>query len=62
MAELFDLPQANIEPDYSSRNEVIQLRPMNAMLDTTTSFEIVDNYEPEIKFSEAIKDALKRFI
>ncbi len=61
MADLFDLPKANIEPDYSSRNDVVQLRPLDARLDTTSSFEIADNFEPNISFSCGIRDALIRF-
>ena len=61
MAELFGLPKENIVPDYSIRNDVPQLRPINAMLDTTSSFKIVNNFEPNVKFSDALTEALQKF-
>lgn len=61
MADLFNLPKTHIIADSCPSLEISQLRPTDAQLDTTYSFEKLDNFKTIVDFKTCIKRALEPF-
>ena len=62
MADLFNLPKTHIVADFSSADPTIkQLRPLDSKLDTTYSFQKLDNFTPVVDFKISLKRALEPF-
>lgn len=63
MADLYGLSKEHIKPDLSAADTSSgpSLRPKDAQLDTTYSYEVVD-FEPIMLFTETIKDCLDNFV
>ena len=58
MAEIYNLPKDQIIPDLNSDSS---LRPKNAQLETTYSYELF-GFKPVMDFRKSIKDCLEIFV
>jgi hypothetical protein len=62
MAELFSLPKAHIIADLSSADPTVkQLRPLDSQLDTSYSFEKLNNFKTIVDFKTSLKSAIEPF-
>ena len=60
IAECLNLPKEHIQPDMNVVTTGPNLRPMNAQLDTTYSYSVLD-FKPIMEFKKSIKDCLENF-
>ena len=61
IAEVLSLPTSHIQPDTTVQVDGANLRPMNANLDTTYSYKVID-FKPIMDFKKSIKECLENFV
>ena len=63
IAKIYNLTTDHIKPDTSAATDPksAQMRPMNAQLDTSYSFQLI-NFTPIVNFEKSIKESLEDLI